>query len=79
MPVECLVPWEDYDCQHSLYSLEHCIYDRGPFSISSEKLGKLLSVPVEVGYTEQCAAKLVSEIYATCICVPGPEPRWAGL
>ena len=33
MPVECLVPWEDYEkCQHSQYSLEHCIYD-GPFSI----------------------------------------------
>ena len=33
MPVECLVPWEDYEkCQHSQYSLEHSIYD-SPFSI----------------------------------------------
>ena len=32
MPVKCQVPWEDEKCQHSQYSLEHCIYD-GPFSI----------------------------------------------
>ena len=29
-----LVPWEESEkCQHSLYSLEHCIYDCSPFFI----------------------------------------------
>ena len=61
MPVECLVPWEDHEkCQHSQYSLEHCIYD-GPVSIYLKKF-KLSSLLFAWKYIEQHAAKRVSEI-----------------
>ena len=36
-------------CEHSLYSLEHCIYDRGLFSISLKNFQTVFFViPVEV-------------------------------
>ena len=61
MPVECLVPWEDYEkCQHSQYSLEHCIYN-GPFSIYFKNV-QTFSFVVRVEVINQRAAKRVSEI-----------------
>ena len=64
MTVECLVPWEDYEkCQHSQYSLEHCIYD-GPFSIYFQNV-QTFSFVVRV--EAHRAAQLTHDVAATLL------------